>query len=183
MKKVTFLVSLIIFLTLSSCATKKHIAETEKTKTEIKVDSADVQSAKVDSTDTSHKTEKTENEKVETETKIEKSDSTVMTVDKDGNVIKQESWHKERETISRNREYERLLLDSIAHYKLTQDSLRQYRSRYDSLQQQLIHKESKVAEVIKIPKWCWYCLVFSILCIIFATYKLIRWVRTIWGRT
>ena len=123
------------------------------------------------------------NEKVETETKVEKSDSTVMTVDKDGNVIKQETWHKEKETVSRNREYERQLRDSIAHYRLIQDSLTQYRAKFDSLQQKFIHKESKVTEVIKIPKWCWYCVAFSILCIIFATYKLIRWVRTIWGRT
>lgn len=32
----------------------------------------------------------------------------------------------------------------------------------------------KTVEKQKIPKWCWYCAVFSILCIIFATYKLIR---------
>ena len=45
------------FFLLSSCATKKHVVETEKTKTEVKVDSADVQSVKVDSTAKEHKTD------------------------------------------------------------------------------------------------------------------------------
>ena len=180
---ILFILFITILISLTSCATKKRVVETEKTNIEVKIDSSDVQSVKIDSADTSHKTENTEKEKVETETKVEKSDSTVMTVDKDGNVIKQETWHKEKETVSRNREYERQLRDSIAHYRLIQDSLTQYRAKFDSLQQKLIHKESKVTEVIKIPKWCWYCAAFSILCIIFATYKLIRWVRTIWGRT
>ena len=78
-----FYIALIIGVVLlfSSCATKKHIVENDHQKTEVKVDSTDVQSVKVDSTDTEHKTEIKETEKVETETKVEKSDSTVMTVD------------------------------------------------------------------------------------------------------
>ena len=166
-----------VVLLFSSCATKKHIVENDHQKTEVKVDSTDVQSVKVDSTDTEHKTEIKETEKVETETKVEKSDSTVMTVDAQGNVIKQETWHKEKETVSRNREYEKQLLDSIAHFRLARDSLRQYVAKCDSLQEQLTHKEYTVVEKTKIPKWCWYCLGFTILVVIFAFVKIIRWVQ------
>lgn len=172
-------IAVIVFvvLLLSSCATKKHIVENDHQKTEIRVDSTDVQVVKVDSTDTTHKTDVKETEKVETETKVEKSDSTVMTVDQNGNVIKQETWHKEKETVSRNREYEKQLLDSIARFKHTGDSLRQYVARCDSLQEQLSHKEYTVVEKTKIPKWCWYCLGFSIISFIFAFVKLARWLR------
>lgn len=162
---------------LCSCATKKHIVENDHQKTEVKVDSTDVQSVKVDSTDTEHKTEIKETEKVETETKVEKSDSTVMTVDAQGNVIKQETWHKEKETVSRNREYEKQLLDSIAHFRLARDSLRQYVAKCDSLQEQLTHKEYTVVEKLKIPKWCYYCLGICVLFIIFAFIKLVRWLQ------
>ena len=166
-----------VIMLFASCATKKHIVENDHQKTEVKIDSTDVQSVKVDSTDTTHKTDVKEMEKVETETKVEKSDSTVMTVDAQGNVIKQETWHKEKETISRNREYERQLLDSIAYFKLARDSLKQYVVKCDSLQEQLSHKESTVIEKTKIPKWCWYCLGFSIISIIFAFVKLARWLK------
>ena len=174
-----FYIALIIGVVLlfSSCATKKHIVENDHQKTEVKVDSTDVQSVKVDSTDTEHKTEIKETEKVETETKVEKSDSTVMTVDAQGNVIKQETWHKEKETVSRNREYEKQLLDSIAHFRLARDSLRQYVAKCDSLQEQLTHKEYTVVEKTKIPKIYSLSLWFSIICIIFATIKLMRWLR------
>ena len=44
----------------------------------------------------------------------------------------------------------------------------------DSIQVQI--KES-VVEKQKIPKWCYYCLVVSVLFIIFALIKLIRWLQ------
>lgn len=46
----------------------------------------------------------------------------------------------------------------------------------DSIQVQI--KES-VVEKQKIPKWCYYCLVVSILFIIFASIMLLRWLRLI----
>lgn len=168
----------VVFL-LSSCATRKYIVEDEHQRIEVKVDSTDIQTIKVDTTDTSHKTDTKETEKIETETKIEKSDSTVTTVDTNGNVIKQETWHKEKETVSRNREYERLLTDSIANFKHTVDSLMQYAVRCDSLQDRLSHKEYTVVEKTKIPKWCWYCLGITIFSFIFAFVKLARWLRII----
>lgn len=174
-----FAIVLLLAFLLASCATKRKSIEKEHQKTEIHVDSTDVQTVKVDTTDTMHKTDVKETEKIETETKVEKSDSTVMTVDSSGNVIKQETWHKEKETVSRNREYEKQLLDSIASFKHTSDSLRQYISKCDSLQEKLLHKESNVVEKIKIPKWCWCCFGFSILIIIFAFVKFIRWLRVI----
>ena len=174
-----FCIALIISVVLlfSSCATKKHIVENDHQKTEIKVDSTNVQSVKVDSTDTEHKTEIKETEKVETETKVEKSDSTVVTVDTNGNVVKQETWHKEKETVSRNREYEKQLLDSIAHFRLARDSLRQYVAKCDSLQEKLSHKEYITVEKIKIPKWCYYCLGICIIITIFAIVKIVLWLR------
>ena len=174
-----FYIALIIGVVLlfSSCATKKHIVENDHQKTEVKVDSTDVQSVKVDSTDTEHKTEIKETEKVETETKVEKSDSTVMTVDAQGNVIKQETWHKEKETVSRNREYEKCLKDSIDRIKLERDSLLVYVSRCDSLQEKLSHKEYITVEKIKIPKWCYYCLGICIIMTIFAIVKIVLWLR------
>jgi hypothetical protein len=44
----------------------------------------------------------------------------------------------------------------------------------DSIQIQI--KET-VVEKTKIPKWCWYCLGFTILGVIFAFVKIIRWVQ------
>ena len=175
----SFYIALIICVVLlfSSCATKKHIVENDHQKTEVKVDSTDVRSVKVDSTDTEHKTEIKETEKVETETKVEKSDSTVMTVDAQGNVIKQETWHKEKETVSRNREYEKCLKDSIDRIKLERDSLLAYVSRCDSLQEKLSHKEYITVEKIKIPKWCYYCLGICIIMTIFAIVKIVLWLR------
>lgn len=175
MKK--FLFGFIMMSLFASCATKKRIIETENIKTEVKTDTSDIQSVKIDSDTVSHKTEKTEKEKVEVETKVEKSDSTVMIVDTNGNVIKQEKWHKEKETVSRNREYEKLLSDSVAHLKSSCDSLRQYVSKCDSLQEKLSHKEYITVEKIKIPKWSWYCLGFTIIVIIFAGIKIVKWLR------
>lgn len=166
----------VIFL-FESCATKKRIIENESIKTEVKTDTSDIQSVKVDSASTSHKTERSEKEKVETETKIEKSDSTVMTVDVNGNVIKQETWHKEKETVYNNREYEMQIRDFEEHLRNTRDSLRQYVSKCDSLQEKASHKEYITVEKIKIPKWSWLCLGFSFLVIIFAVVKIIRWLH------
>ena len=175
--QMVYLLLAVFIMCLMSCATKKEVIKDEKEKTEIKVDSAKTEIVKQDSTDVTHKTDVKETEKVETNTKVEKSDSTVMTVDAQGNVIKQETWHKEKETVSRNREYEKQLLDSIAHFRLARDSLRQYVAKCDSLQEQLTHKEYTVVEKTKIPKWCWYCLGFTILGVIFAFVKIIRWVQ------
>jgi uncharacterized membrane protein len=166
----------VLFL-LCSCATKKEVIKDEKEKTEVKVDSAKTEIAKQDSTHVTHKTDVKETEKVETKSKVEKSDSTVMTVDSKGNVIKQETWHKEKETVSRNREYEKQLLDSIAHFRLARDSLRQYIAKYDSLTEKINHQEVKVVEKTKIPKIFKISLIFSILCCIFAFVKLIRWLK------
>ena len=172
-------ISVMLFaLLLSSCSTKKSITEDMSTKTEIRKDSSDINIIKRDSADTSHKTNVKESENVETETKVEKSDSTVTTVDTNGNIIKQETWHKEKETVSRNREYEKTLLDSIANFRHIRDSLRQYVSRCDSLQEKLSHKEYITVEKQKNPKWCYYCLGFCILFIIFAIIKFVKWLRT-----
>ena len=36
---------------------------------------------------------------------------------------------------------------------------------------------SRQEKKTKIPKWCWYCLGFTILGVIFAFVKIIRWVQ------
>lgn len=168
-----------VILLLSSCATKKRVVEDEHVRTEIRKDSTDTKTVKEDSVSTFHKTDKSEKETVNTDTKIEKSDSTVMTVDTNGNVIKQETWHKEKETVSRNREYEKCLKDSINQFKSERDSLLRYVAVCDSLKEKLSHKEFVTVEKQKIPKWCWWCLGFTVLGIIFAFVKLLRWLRII----
>ena len=175
----TIIVVWVVFalICFCSCATKKEVIKDEKEKTEVKVDSAKTEIVKQDSTDVTHKTDVKETEKVETNTKVEKSDSTVMTVDAQGNVIKQETWHKEKETVSRNREYEKQLLDSIAHFRLARDSLRQYIAKCDSLTEKINHQEVKVVEKTKIPKIFKISLIFSILCCIFAIIKIIRYIQ------
>ena len=173
-----YLLLAVLIMCLMSCATKKEVIKDEKYKTKVKVDSAKTEIAKQDSTDVTHKTDVKETEKVETNTKVEKSDSTVMTVDAQGNVIKQETWHKKKETVSRNREYEKQLLDSIAHFRLARDSLRQYIAKCDSLTEMINHQEVKVVEKTKIPKIFKISLIFSILCCIFAFVKLIIWLKT-----
>lgn len=174
---VYFLLAVFI-MCLMSCATKKEVIKDEKEKTEVNVDSAKTEIVKQDSTDVTHKTDVKETEKVETNTKVEKSDSTVMTVDTKGNVIKQETWHKEKETVSHNREYEKQLLDSIAHFRLARDSLRQYIAKCDSLTEMINNQDVKVVEKTKIPKIFKIYLIFSILCCIFAFVKLTRWLKT-----
>lgn len=174
---VYFLLAVFI-MCLMSCATKKEVIKDEKEKTEVNVDSAKTEIVKQDSTDVTHKTDVKETEKVETNTKVEKSDSTVMTVDTKGNVIKQETWHKEKETVSHNREYEKQLLDSIAHFRLARDSLRQYIAKCDSLTEMINNQDVKVVEKTKIPKIFKISLIFSILCCIFAFVKLTRWLKT-----
>lgn len=174
---IVYLLLAVFIMCLMSCATKKDVIKDEKEKTEIKVDSAKTEIVNQDSTDVTHKTDVKETEKVETNTKVEKSDSTVMTVDAQGNVIKQETWHKEKETVSRNREYEKQLLDSIAHFRLVRDSLRQYISKCDSLTEMINHQDVKVVEKTKIPNFFKITLIFSILCCIFAFVKLIRWLK------
>lgn len=169
------LIGIVMFL--SSCATKGKLVDEKKERTEVRVDSIDKKVIGIDSIDNFHKSDKTEKEVVNRETKVEKSDSTVMTVDVNGNVIKQETWHKEKETISRNREYEKCLHDSIAQFKQERDSLIQYVARCDSLQEKLSHKEYVTVEKQKIPKFCYASLVFSFVCIIFAIIKLFKWLR------
>ena len=173
-----FIIAILISLLLSSCSTKKSITEDISSKTEIIKDSTDINVVNKDSVGTFHKTDKSEKESVNTDTKLEKSDSTVTTVDTNGNIIKQETWHKEKETVSRNREYEKTLLDSIANFRHIRDSLSRYVSRCDSLQEKLSHKECITVEKQKIPKWCYYCLGFCILFIIFAIIKFVKWLRT-----
>ena len=168
-----------VLFILCSCATKKKVIENEHIKTEIRKDSIDTKVFKNDSSSITHKTEKNEKEVVSTDKKVEKSDSTVTTVDANGNIIKQETWHKEKETVSRNREYEKCLKDSIDRIKLERDSLLVYVSMCDSLKEKLLHKEYITVEKQKIPKWCYFCLAVCAIFLIFAIRKLIRWLQTI----
>ena len=172
-----YLLLAVFIMCLMSCATKREVIKDEKEKTEVKVDSAKTEIVKQESTDVTHKTDVKETEKVETNTKVEKSDSTVMTVNAQGNVIKQETWHKEKETVSRNREYEKQLLDSIAHFRLARDSLKQYIAKCDSLTEMINNKDVKVVEKTKVPNFLKISLIFSILCFIFVFVKFIRWLK------
>jgi len=166
----------VLFL-LCSCATKKKFVENEHIKTEIRKDSINTKVVQEDSTGIFQKTEKNEKEVISTDKKVEKSDSTVTTVDTNGNIIKQETWHKEKETVSRNREYEKCLKESIDRIKLERDSLLVYVSRCDSLKEELSNKKYVVEEKLKTPKWCYYCLGVCALFIIFAFIKLVRWLQ------
>ena len=172
-----YLLLAVFIMCIMSCATKKEVIKDEKEKTEVKVDSAKTEIVKQDSTDVTHKTDVKETEKVETNTKVEKSDSTVMTVNAQGNVINQETWHKEKETVSRNRDYEKQLLDSIAHLRLARDSLRQYIAKCDSLTEMTNHQDVKVVEKTKVHIFFKITMIFSILCCIFVFVKLIRWLK------
>lgn len=166
-----------VILLFCSCATKTKVVENEHIKTEIRKDSINTGGFKNDSTSITHETEKNEKEVVSTDKKVEKSDSTVTTVDTNGNIIKQETWHKEKETVLRNREYEKYLKDSIDQIKLERDSLLVYVSRCDSLKEKLSHKEYITVEKTKIPKWCYYCLGLCAIFLIFAILKLLRWLK------
>lgn len=46
----------------------------------------------------------------------------------------------------------------------------------DSIQNVVV-KETVEKKII--PKWCYYSLLFSILCLIFAIYKLVKWLRSL----
>ena len=167
----------VILILFCSCSTKKSAVNDKHIRTEIRKDSTDIKVVKKDSTTTFNKTDKSEKEVVNTDTKVEKSDSTVMTVDASGNVIKQETWHKEKEIVSRNREYEKCLKDSIDRFKIERDSLMKYVDKCDSLKEKLSHKEYVTIEKQKIPKWCYGSLVVCLLFIIFA---IIKFGRKLW---
>lgn len=167
----------VILILFCSCSTKKSAVNDKHIRTEIRKDSTDIKVVKKDSTTTFNKTDKSEKEVVNTDTKVEKSDSTVMTVDASGNVIKQETWHKEKETVSRNREYEKCLKDSIDRFKIERDSLMKYVEKCDSLKEKLSHKEYVTIEKQKIPKWCYGSLVICLLFIIFA---IVKFGRKLW---
>ena len=166
---------LAIVLALSCCTTKKKFVEIETNKTEISVDSTVTQKTQKDSANVSHTTNVIETEYVEHNKEVEKHDSTVLFVNEQGNVVKQETWHKEKEIVVRNREYEKLLQDSIAWYKSSVDSLVQYRARCDSLTEIINHKEVKVVKTPKNFKFLIVSLVLSILCCIFAIIKFVKY--------
>lgn len=166
-----------VLFILCSCATKQKSVETSKTKTETVKSMKENTSAKTDSSSTVHIVNIKDTEKTNTEKNIEKSDSTVLTVDTQGNVVKQEIWHNRKETISSNREYERLLKDSIASLRLVKDSLNYYMEMCDSLLENDFHREYTVVEKQKIPKWCYYCLGICIIISIFAIVKIVLWLR------
>ena len=166
----------VLFL-LCSCATKKEFIKNEHIKTETRNDSINTKVVQEDSTGTFQKTEKNEKEVISTDKKVEKTDSTVTTIDTNGNIIKQETWHKEKETVSRNREYEKCLKDSIDRIKIERDSLLVYVSRCDSLKEELSNKKYVVEEKLKTPKWCYFCLGLCIIFIIFAFIKLLKWLQ------
>lgn len=169
-------IACVVFM-LFSCATKKKSIESSKTKTETIKSMQENTSAKTDSSSTVHIVNIKDTEKTNTEKNIEKSDSTVLTVDTQGNVIKHEVWHNRKETISSNREYERLLKDSIASLRLVKDSLNYYMEICDSLLENDFHREYIVVEKQKIPKWCYYCLGICIIISIFAIVKIVLWLR------
>ena len=166
-----------VLFILCSCATKRKSVETSKTKTETVKSTKENTSAKTDSSSTVHIVNIKDTEKTNTEKNIEKSDSTVITVDSSGNVIKHEVWPNRKETTSSNREYERLLKDSIASLRLVRDTLEYYREMCDSLLENDFHREYTVVEKIKIPKWCYYCLGICIIMTIFAITKTVLWLR------
>lgn len=166
-----------VIMALSSCATKKRVLETDHTTTTVKIDSTETEKTQKDTTEIKHTTEITNNTNTNTESKIEKSDSTVVTVDTNGNVVKQETWHKEKETVKTNTERERILRDSISQYKHVVDSLSKFKLKCDSLQEKLSKKEFVTVEKQKIPKFCYATTIFSILVLIFVFIKFLLWLR------
>ena len=166
-----------VLFILCSCATKQKSVESSKTKTETVKSVKESKSEKTDSSSTTHIIDVKDKERTNTEKSVEKSDSTVITVDSSGNVIKHEVWHNRKETISSNREYERLLKDSIASLRLVKDSLDYYMEMCDSLLENDFHREYTVVEKQKIPKWCYYCLGICIIISIFAIVKIVLWLR------
>lgn len=166
-----------VIMALSSCATKKRVLETEHTTTTVKIDSTDTQKTTKDTTEIKHTTEITNNTNTNTESKIEKTDSTVVTVDANGNVVKQETWHKEKETVKTNTEKERILRDSISQYKHVVDSLSRFKLKCDSLQEKLLKKEFATVEKQKNLKFCYTTTIFSILVLIFVFIKFLLWLR------
>jgi uncharacterized protein YuzE len=166
-----------VLFILCSCATKQKSVESSKTKTETVKSVKESKSEKTDSSSTTHIIDVKDKERTNTKKSVEKSDSTVITVDSSGNVIKHEVWHNRKETISSNREYERLLKDSIASLRLVKDSLDYYMEICDSLLENDFHREYTVVEKQKIPKWCYYCLGICIIISIFAIVKIVLWLR------
>lgn len=162
---------------LMSCATKKKVVNNEKENIKIVVDSVDKENVFKDILTIIHSIQSEQTNKIEIESKIEKYDSTATTVNSNGNIIKQETWHKEKETLSRNFEYERLLIDSIRHYQHIVDSLIYYKEKCDSLINNSSKSETIYVEKEKISKIYKISLIISILCCIFAIIKIIRYIQ------
>ena len=144
--------SAIAVFILCGCAVKKEFAENSNELTNVKNDSTRTETINVDSTTILHYKNLKQKESTEKERYVEKSDSTVITIDENGNVKQKEVWHKEREKINQNREYEKTLEDSLSYFRNVVDSLYLYKSICNSLSQNISHNEKEVVEKNTIPK-------------------------------
>lgn len=180
MKKstISILVSVVVIMVtmmLSSCVTKKRIAEKESVKTEISDDSINTKKSSVDSTKSERVFVEKDTKNVNTETTVEKSDSTVITVDEKGNVKKTETWHNRSEKTKTTSERERILTDSLSVFKSRVDTLSAYVQIYKTMFENNSNTEKTTIERKVIPKWCYISLAICLVLIIISNKKFVRW--------
>lgn len=110
----------------------------------------------------------------------EKSDTShVMVVDTSGNVIKEKIIiNNVREVTSEKEKQEReFLMHKLESMDSTLVVANERITKLDSAYQ--ASKKETIKEVVKIPKIYTYSFVFSILVIIFAIYKVLRWLKVL----
>lgn len=138
---------MLIMIMLTGCKTIKSAESHTENNTELKTDSASIETVKKDSTDIQHSTNVTEKEKTHTESHKEQRDSFVTVVDQNGNVIGTKEYHWLKESLKESSEREKRLEDSLKIYRLMYDSVGYYKARYDSISN--IKQDEKYVEVEK----------------------------------
>lgn len=171
---------LVVVVLFFSCSTKKHIIKTTDIKNTELTDSITTTTITSDTTNVVHVVNVSEIEHNNVQTSVEKSDSVVIMVNTDGKIIKQEIWHNTNTKTNVNHEYQKTLTDSLEKYKNIANSVVFYQQEVKTLQETIEELNNKGTENgnTKIPKIYKISLIISILCIIFAFVKLIRWLKT-----
>lgn len=171
---------LVIVVLFFSCSTKKHVIKTTDIKNTELTDSSLTNTSTKDTTNVVHVVSVSEIEHNDVQTSVEKSDSVVIMVNTNGEIIKQEIWHNTNTKTNVNHEYQKTLTDSLEKYKNIANSVVFYQQKVKKLEETITELNNKGTENgnTKIPKIYKISLIISILCIIFAFVKLIRWLKT-----
>lgn len=142
-----------LLLLLSCSSNKKVVKETVENNVHVTCDSTSTNVSKVDSTSISHSTTVEIKEQNDNNTVITKHDSTVIIVDTSGNIIKKETWHKEKETTTNVRNVNTSRNDSSSEIRHLKTDINSLQARFDSLRYGRTETVEKVRYKQNLGQW------------------------------